>query len=238
VDELDAIIESLPFFRDDSASPVAARVATGTRRKPVSGDDFRLLSLAIGVDTTALLLARWIFRWRFRRHQRDLQPYTRRRLLEELVWTLFCGHVLDSAERELTAEHTRLVEAVASYKAGTWKGPAPTPLPVPWLPLESLVTVKAHIVDAVILRVIEIRDGDRDDPVKDGAWLGEFHKACLEAEPRLITPAVTVETLGRRLQRLRVRAELPTVKEFGLRRSHRSLGRARLRAWGFGKMEE
>lgn len=240
MDKLDAIIESLPFFTREQVDPITPVTGAVQGRGPLSVRDFRLLQFLVAVELTALLLSRWVFTWLpFPRYRRDDFPtVTAKRTLEAIIWALFNLTVADGVERELRTEQAKLSAAIKLYEAGNRSFVAPTYRPPLQLWPESYAKGRAHIVRAVLLRVIEVRD-DEDGPClqRNGAWLEEFRHACLKTEPRLITP-VSLETLARRLQRLRKRADLSSVKQLGLRRSHRSIGLPLLRAWGLRRNEE
>jgi hypothetical protein len=188
-----------------------------------------MLTLLASVDLVALDVAHSLLRGNFPRYQRDVPARYRHSLLRRIVRESLAIVLLDIVLATRTRELRETDEALAALRAGT----APKVPPVrPVLELDAVAPALDYLVNAVLLRIVERRTHAREG-LAAAAWVDEFRKACLSTEPRLIPPAVTVETLDRTLRRLRTAAGLPSVRELGTRRSARQVGIARLRAWGF-----
>jgi hypothetical protein len=185
-----------------------------------------ILQLLVCVDLVALDVGQSLLRGEFPRYERDVLVRERQALFRRFIRHSLAIVLLDF---ELATRMRELREIDAALKIGATTKVVPSR---PVFDLDAVAPALDHLVDAVVLRVIERRSRAREG-LSAAAWVDAFRTACLLVVPRLILPAVSVDALDRTLRRLRAEAGLPSIRELGTRKSARHLGVARLRAWGF-----
>jgi len=232
------VLREPPGIPDPSPGEANGSVSStlpATRQRKLmflSARDFYLFQLLFAVDVVAVELAYGILGWSFPpRSEQGLHRSRRRRL-----YGLLKAHLaVQIARTSLTRIHIGeklVLQALATLRSGNIA--PPTPEDIPFLDNATLNPVLDHLADAVIRRVVEQRDGTRGDG-KVAAWLADLREACLAVQPRLITPSLELRSFDGMIAKFRASVGLPSVTELKVRRSHRKLGRARLRVWGLGE---